>query len=216
MNITNRKESAAIEIPEASQGRVSLLEPSFRIKRRGRKRTRFELPREPARSVKSLWESANEEEKARAHKTCMAILEMWLGKKAKGEVASELSLSPIRVWQLSQSALSGMLCGLLKQPRTRGKIEEMARDPDNDPRVLRARIKKLESQLELTEDLVRVLKDLPWNRGADFEGIEEFLRARRAKLEKETRRARRGGRSGREAQREGGGMASDAEKPPAG
>jgi len=162
--------------------------------------------------VKVLWESASEEERTRAHRTCMALLEMWLGKKAKEEVAAELGLSSIRVWQLSQSGLSGMLCGLLKQPRTRGKVEAMPRDPENDPRALKARIKKLESQLELTEDLVRVLKDCPWNRGADFQGLEEFLKARQAKLERQARRESRARKGPQEA---GGNVAQDTgERPP--
>ena len=187
MSPLNRKDSVPTAIPDASQSPVLLLEPGVRVKRRGRKRTRFAMPRQSARSVRSLWESASEEERSRAHQSSMAILELWLGKKTKYELAQELSLSPLRVWQLSQSALSGMLAGLLKQPRTRGRPEEMPRDPENDPRALKARIKKLESQLELTEDLVRVLKDLPWNRGADFEGIEEFLKTRRARAERKPR-----------------------------
>jgi hypothetical protein len=109
-----------------------------------------------------------------------------------------------------------MLCGLLKQPRTRGRPQEMPRDPENDPRSLRARIKKLESQLELTEDLVRVLKDLPWNRGADFEGIEQFLLARRAKLSRQAKRSGRAGTNEKGPQGTGGKVAPDpGERPPA-
>src|SRR5262245_18181456 len=129
MKATNRRESAETRVNEVLQGRVSLMEPGVLMKRRGRKRARFGIRKEPARSVKSLWEGAIEDDRQRAHRTCMAILEMWLGKKAKGDVERELGLSGIRVWQLSQSALSGMLCGLLKQPRTRGRPEEMPRDP---------------------------------------------------------------------------------------
>ena len=92
-----------------------------RRKRSGRKRSSFRVPPKPARPVRALWEQATQEEREKAHTTCMAILEYWLGKKSKEEVASGLSVTPLRVWQLSQQALSGMLAGLLKQPRTRGK-----------------------------------------------------------------------------------------------
>ena len=70
--------------------------------------------------VRGLWENAPPEEKERAHETCMKILEYWLGKKSKGKVAKELEITPLRVWQLSQQALSGMMAGLLSQPRRRG------------------------------------------------------------------------------------------------
>jgi hypothetical protein len=57
-----------------------------------------------------------------------------------------------------------MLAGLLKQPRSRGEGAMMAIDPGDDPRLLKKKIAELESKLALTEDLVRVLRDLPWNR----------------------------------------------------
>ena len=76
--------------------------------RRGRKRTLFRTTPPPAWPVRGLWESAPAQEKERAHETCMTILEYWLGKKSKAEVAAELEITPLRVWQLSQQALSGL------------------------------------------------------------------------------------------------------------
>jgi hypothetical protein len=132
--------------------------------RTGRKRTRFLVPpRQPA-SVRALWQSATTEEQKTAHELCMAILEVWLGKASKTEVARRLEVPPLRIWQLSQMALSGMLAGLLRQPKTRrrGRPLPPPSSPEEDPRILRRRIVELERKLKTTEDLVRVLKDLPW------------------------------------------------------
>jgi hypothetical protein len=102
------------------------------------------------------------EEKERAHETCMEILEYWLGKKSKGEVARDLSVSLLRVWQLSQQALSGMMAGLLTQPRRRVGPEVFEARPDETRTALKARIAELKTKLERTEDLVRVLRTAPW------------------------------------------------------
>jgi hypothetical protein len=128
----------------------------------GRKRTRFALQPRPAPAVKWLWRGASMEERLKAHQTCMAILEYWLGKKSKAEVALGLCVPPLRVWQLSQLALSGMMAGLLRQPRTRARTTGLPLPPENDPTKLKRRIVELERKLARTEDLVRVLQDLPW------------------------------------------------------
>lgn len=132
--------------------------------RTGRKRTRFQVPARQPASVRALWQSASAEEQKAAHTLCMAILEYWLGKASKAEIAARLEVPPLRVWQLSQMALSGMLAGLLRQPKTRrrGRPVEPPTSPGEDPRPLRARIRELERKLSHTEDLVRVLRDLPW------------------------------------------------------
>ena len=141
-------------------------EPEKRPKRHrtGRKRTNFQVPARQPVSVRALWQSASPEEQKTAHELCMAILEYWLGKASKGEIAKRLEVPTLRVWQLSQMALSGMLAGLLRQPKTRrrGRPMEPPPSPADDPKLLRARIVELERKLSRTEDLVRVLKDLPW------------------------------------------------------
>lgn len=129
--------------------------------RRGKKRLVFQPPRHVPSSVRSLWETASAEEKAKSHTTCVAILSMWLGKKSRQQVGSELELPPLRVWQLSQMALSGMLAGLLKQPRGRGKVLTMATSSEEDPRVLKKRIAELEADNRSLRELLEVLKDLP-------------------------------------------------------
>jgi hypothetical protein len=132
----------------------------------GRKRTCFKGWPRPAIPVRGLWEQATPEEKSKAHTACMAILEYWLGKASKAQIAQRLEVPPLRVWQLSQQALSGMLAGLLRQPKTRRKVSLPPATPEEDPTHLKRRIVDLEKKLARTEDLVRVLKDLPWARQA--------------------------------------------------
>jgi hypothetical protein len=153
---------------EASAPSVTNEETSGRPKqtRVSRKRTRFKGCPRPAIAVRGLWEQASTEEKRKAHATCMAILEYWLGKATKGQVAERLEVPPLRVWQLSQQALSGMLAGLLRQPRTRKKVSVPPATPEEDPKLLKRRVVELERKLAHTEDLVRVLKDLPWAKQA--------------------------------------------------
>jgi hypothetical protein len=130
----------------------------------GRKRTRFAIPTHHAPSVRMLWQEATSEEQLQAHRLSMAVLEYWLGKASKSEIARRLEIPPLRVWQLSQMALSGMLAGLLRQPRTRprGRPSTPPASPEDDPRILKQQIRELERKLARTEDLVRVLRDLPW------------------------------------------------------
>lgn len=82
--------------------------------RTSRKRSRFSRCPRPAIPVRGLWEQASEAERTSAHRSCMAILEYWLGKSSKAQIAARLEVPPLRVWQLSQQALSGMLAGLLR------------------------------------------------------------------------------------------------------
>src|SRR5262245_27840220 len=131
-------------------------------KRRGKKRLVFQVPPKVPSSVRFLWESASVEEKAKAHEMCVAVLSMWLGRKSRMQVAEELELPPLRVWQLSQAAVSGMLAGLLKQPRGRGKrLTTMQSAGEEDPRALKKRISELEAENRALKDLLEVLKNLP-------------------------------------------------------
>ena len=138
-----------------------------RATRMSRKRTVFASCPRPAIAVRALWEQASEAEKHKAHQCCMAILDYWLGKATKAQIAERLEVLPLRVWQLSQQALSGMLAGLLRQPKSRAKVTLAPASPEDDPKLLRKQIGKLEVKLARTEDLVRVLKDLPWARGVE-------------------------------------------------
>jgi hypothetical protein len=111
--------------------------------------------------VRELWRQASEEEKAKAHGLCVSVLEYWLGRTSKQALAKRLGVPPLRVWQLSQQAVSGMLAGLLKQPRGRGARQMAAIPPEDDPKVLKKRIKDLEHKLKLTEDILEILREFP-------------------------------------------------------
>jgi hypothetical protein len=130
--------------------------------RRGGKRLRFKAPR-PALPVRGLWEAATAEEKERAHKSCVALLEWWVGRRSKESVAGELGVTGLRVWQLSQSALSGMLAGLLRQPRRRGRaaMRTALDDRSQDLNSLRKENAELKRRLTVAERLIILLRDLP-------------------------------------------------------
>lgn len=145
---------------EAMKGETSGTAVARRT-RRGKKRLVFQPPKQAPASVRCLWESASPEEKARAHATCVAILSMWLGRSTRSQVAEELSLPPLRVWQLSQAAVSGMLAGLLKQPRGRGRGTAMDTSSEDDPKALRKRIAELEKENESLRQLTEVLRNMP-------------------------------------------------------
>jgi hypothetical protein len=136
-------------------------EPQQRRRRTGKKRLRFEAPQWMPPGVKELWRASSSEAQAKAHRTCVEILAMWLGKKPREEVARTLEVPPLRVWQLSQQALSGMLAGLLKQPRTRSRSAEPTERGEDNPRVLKAKVAALEAANKKLEGLVELLKELP-------------------------------------------------------
>ena len=115
--------------------------------RTGKKRLKFDPPQRFPRGVRELWTSATSEEQRQAHQACTQILALWLGKRRRAEVAAELSIPPLRVWQMSQQALSGMLAGLLHQPRPRRRALEATMEQDDDPRKLRKLLAEKERQL---------------------------------------------------------------------
>lgn len=126
-----------------------------------RRRRGFRMP-PPAVPVKGLWAAAAPEARERAHRSANLLLQSWVGLKSRSEAAKELGIPPVRLWQLNQQALSGMVAGLLKQPR--GRKGAVPMDPEEDPKVLRKRIRQLEADLDAAKRLIEVLKDLPENR----------------------------------------------------
>ena len=139
------------------------MESSRKPRRGPGKRKSRVVPKMPV-PVKALWESASEAERRKAHETSGVILQYWLGQLSKAEAAQVLEVKPLRVWQLSQQALSGMVAGLLKQPRKRRSATMTPLPPEQDPKVLRKRIEELERELEIAQDVIRLLRDLPANR----------------------------------------------------
>lgn len=132
---------------------------------RGHRRKKgFALPKFPAAPVKSLWNSATEEEKLAAHKTAVMVLEHWMGRMTRADLARKLQMPPVRAFQLSRMALSGMVAGLLKQPKTPPKGTPLL--PEEDPRKLLKRVADLERQNELLTYLLQVVRDMPTTRQA--------------------------------------------------
>ena len=114
----------------------------------------------PAVAVRGLWAQATEEERRRAFEAGTGILGWWLGVTPKGEVLERLQVKPLRLWQMSQMALSGMLAGLLKQPKKREKV------PPGTPAAesregLKKKIQRLERDLRSARELVGLLRTLP-------------------------------------------------------
>ena len=140
---------------------------------KGRVKRKFKLPPRPAVAVRELWESASAEEREKAHQTAAMMLEYWMGRVRKEEAAQKLGIPPLRVWQLSQQALSGMAAGLVKQPKSGKKKFRGMLPPEEDPKALNKRIQGLERDLGLMQELVKLLRDLPGNREA-VKKAEEF------------------------------------------
>ena len=128
------------------------------------KSPQFKLPTNAPQSVKALWDAATEEEKQKAHKAAVAILENWMGQSTQSEIAKKLGVPPLRVWQMSRQALTGLVAGLLKQPKGRKDTTQPPLPPEEDPKHLKKKIASLEKDLEMMKELVGLLKEFPANR----------------------------------------------------
>jgi len=189
-NETKKEEEEPTQTPPKAESQSAVetaqevpAEPKKRI-RRTRKRTRFSIPQHPPQSVKSLWNQANQVDQERAHKYGIAILETWLGKKSRQEAADELGMPVLRIWQLSQQAVSGMLAGLLTQPRTRRSKKMPVLPPEDDPKILKKTIEKLEKELEIAHELIEVLKLLPNQQIPPMEKYESMRPQKKKAAEK--------------------------------
>jgi hypothetical protein len=137
-------------------------------KDRRRRRKMGAMPR-PILPMRALWEGASREAQERAHQSAVWMLEYWLGRMSKAELAEHLGVTPLRVWQLSQLAIAGMVCGLLPQPRYRRGMRMMSEDPENDPKALLKENAQLRRELEVAQQLIDILKTLPGNAGRELE-----------------------------------------------
>jgi hypothetical protein len=164
-----------------------------RRRRTGKKRLKFGPPAKFPRGVRELWQSATAEEQEKAHRACTLILSMWLGKRRREEVAGELAIPPLRVWQLSQQGLAGMLSGLLRQPRPRRAAKETTMsERDDDPRVLKQRLAEQDKQLANQQELIRLLTSLPKPRSAPSESATEPTPAAKTRTHRARAEAERG------------------------
>jgi hypothetical protein len=134
-----------------------------------RKRRQFKHVPRPVYPIRAIWEAASEEERQKAHEHCALLLEYWLGVTTKQDVSKRLGVPPIRVWQLSQRAVGGMVCGLLRPPKQRAKMPSgTSEEPGSDPATLKKQIAKLERRIEWRDQLIAVLKTLPFNKGREL------------------------------------------------
>jgi hypothetical protein len=131
-----------------------------------RKNPKFKLPLKAPEPVKALWDAATLEEKQKAHQAAVAILEIWMGQSTRQEMAQKLEIPPLRVWQMSQQALVGLVAGLLKQPKAKKGSKKSLLPPEEDPNLLQKRIASLERDLAMTKELVGLLKEFPAHREA--------------------------------------------------
>jgi hypothetical protein len=155
----------------------------------GKRKGGFVMP-QPVWPVKGLWEAVSPAERAAAHQMGVMMLEHWLGRFTRAELGKQIGQPPVRVWQLSQQALSGMVVGLLKQPPMPPEGTPLpTRKPEDDPKALRKKLVELERKNEILEDLVRILRQLPENR--------EGPQAHRTVLEPLKRRGRPKGKKNR-------------------
>jgi len=133
-------------------------------KRKAHRKRSFSMTTPPW-PVRSLWETASEEERQKAHQMGALLLELWLGRISRKELGEKIGVPPLRVWQLSQAALAGMVVGLLKQPKKPAKGTPLpALLPEDNPKHLRAQLMEAQRQKQVLEELVDILKDLPANR----------------------------------------------------
>jgi hypothetical protein len=170
------------------------------------KRTSFRVPEKMPVPVRALWKSASPEEQARAHRCASVLLRAWLGKITREEGAAELDLTPLRFWQLSQQAVAGMVAGLLRQPRFRGRASttEMG---EGSPAEARRRIATLERELQGAQRLIALLKDLPAHRASAPPKVEGTRRGAR-RTERRSKKARPDERAARAPGADAGGDAA--------
>ena len=134
-----------------------------RHKRAGKRKSGFRMDTPPF-PVRAIWELATEQERQEAHKTGVLILEHWLGRMTRKDLGTRLNLPPLRVWQLSQQALAGMVVGLMAQPKRPPKGTPMAQTHNQDRdelKALRKRVASLEQDNRVLKDLLDLLKDMP-------------------------------------------------------
>jgi hypothetical protein len=140
-----------------------LLTASKRSKRAGKRKMGFRMDT-PAFPVRAIWELATETERQEAHKTGVLMLEHWLGRMTRRDLGTKLNLPPLRVWQMSQQALAGMVVGLMAQPKRPPKGTPMATEKKiekDELKTLRKRVADLEQDNRVLKELLDLLKDMP-------------------------------------------------------
>jgi hypothetical protein len=118
----------------------------------------------PPYPVRAIWELAQETERQEAHKMGILMLEHWLGRMTRKQLGEQLQLPPLRVWQMSQQALAGMVVGLMAQPKRPPKGTPMQGPMKTDREEMKALKKEnqaLKDENRVLQELLDVLKDMP-------------------------------------------------------
>lgn len=131
-----------------------------RRKRKSMKRLRFKTPDRPAPSIREIWEKSTGREKEEAHRLGVVILETWLGRTSRKEAAEKLGIPQVRLHQMSQLATSGLIAGLLKQPKSRRRGRGYPEAPD-EAVTLKKECDRLKKENDELQRLLEVLRGLP-------------------------------------------------------
>jgi hypothetical protein len=118
----------------------------------------------PPWPIRAIWELASTKERQDAYQLAVQILEHWLGRQTRKDLGDKLNLPPLRVWQLSQQALTGMVVALMAQPKRppQGTPLPMAKLPDvEELKELRKEVRKLRDEKKVLEDLLVLLREMP-------------------------------------------------------
>jgi hypothetical protein len=150
--------------------------------RRGRGRRRVGRWLRPVYPMRAYYDQASEEERRQAHQLSARILEYWTGVKTKQETASALGVPPIRVWQMSQRAATGLVCALLTPPQGKRGPPMVTSEDEN---ALRKEVERLRKENALQKELIAVLRELPGNRDRQIpERAQEEAAARKPRRKK--------------------------------
>jgi hypothetical protein len=150
-------ETQAPATSAATTATASPTEPS-RTPRPRRRRAAISKWAQPVYPIKAIWDAATAEERDRARELATELLGLWLGQQTKEDLAKRLQVPPIRVWQMSQRAVAGMVAAMLRPPE--GRVGPMPRLAP-EVRELRARVAALEKELAVSRSLVTLLRSMP-------------------------------------------------------
>lgn len=152
--LTEQPNSATLETPQPQPKRS---------KRAGRRKAAFRMDTPPF-PVRAIWELASPEERKKGHEMGILMLEHWLGRMTRKELGQKLELPPLRVWQMSQQALAGMVVGLMTQPKRppKGTLMPTDKKPEKDElKTLRKEVTSLRIDNQRLTELLEILRDLP-------------------------------------------------------
>lgn len=146
--------------------------------RRRRRRRTVDAFLRPVYPISAIWAAATEEEQKKARALCSELLGYWLGHESKAALSRRLQVPQVRVWQMSQRALSGMVAALLRPPT--GRRGAMPRI-DPEVKALRKRVAELEAETDLQKRLITLLRTMPENAYRELPKEERDAASRKRK-----------------------------------